>query len=81
MCRSALDGSHYNGRKAPAQVSGGHGARGAAAPLFLCVSLCEVPQSKTLSTYQLTLQKSIPRLLAITMRLMVLFTQSEDTNQ
>jgi len=49
MCGSALDGIHHNGRKTPAQVSGGHGDGEAVSPHFcVCFVGCAL-QSKIFS--------------------------------
>jgi hypothetical protein len=58
MCRSALDGIHYNSRKAPAQVSGGHGV-GVGRLIFVCVLWVVPSKAKFLATSSIDLSDDI----------------------
>ena len=77
MCNAASDGDRYSGRKEPAEVRGGHGDGVAAAASFLCASLVRCDhEAKTL----VPIQAPQAHYIRHTMRLMVIFTKSEDTN-
>ena len=65
MCSSAFDGIHHNGRKTPAQVSGGHGDGEAASPHFcLCFVGCAL-QAKILATSSIDRSDDIGRNYAV----------------
>jgi len=77
MCNGASDGDRYSGRTEPAQVSGAHGDGEAASPHF-CVCFVGCALQSKIFIPQASISLTI---LAMTMRLMVRFTQSEETNR